>query len=376
MYLDISKRKCNEKRLGVFVFYDPLGQVDDYVDYLLYSVSKYTKKIYIISNCKLKYEGKDRMSKYSDCIYERENIGFDASAYKFFFTSVISNDELKEYDELLLFNDSFYGPFFSLDNIFQKMSNEDVDVWGLTSNANVVYNGEPFPKHIQSFFLVIKNKVFLDEKYMDFWNNMKNPNTIEKAVLDFEIGFARWLENHNYKSKSYLDIVGEKYVNDGNNNPYSKYAYDLIAECRIPILKRKALDCINNNMNDLIKIISFIRYETSYNVFWITNNWNRIYGNRYNDLKKFCDKYSHIYIYGAGKIGKNIMDLLSYFGYTNVSFTVTNTVDPNIQEISDITFSDDDGIIIGVGIKLEHEIYEIAKKYVKKSNIYLWERKS
>lgn len=40
-------------------------------------------------------------------------------------------DRLTEYDELILANDSFYGPFEDIRKIFAEMESRDLDFWGL-----------------------------------------------------------------------------------------------------------------------------------------------------------------------------------------------------------------------------------------------------
>ena len=74
------------KRLAIFVFYDFQGIVDKYVEYLLYELIKVVKELVIISNGSLSEEAKQIFSRYSNRVYERENKGFDAGAYKDAFT--------------------------------------------------------------------------------------------------------------------------------------------------------------------------------------------------------------------------------------------------------------------------------------------------
>lgn len=57
---------------------------------------------------------------YSDHIVIRENIDYDAGAYKEIISGLAQNDELKNWDEIVLFNDTFYGPFFDWQIIFEK----------------------------------------------------------------------------------------------------------------------------------------------------------------------------------------------------------------------------------------------------------------
>lgn len=359
-------------RLGIFVFYDLNGQVDKYVVHLLKYLMKYLEKLIIISNCKLRDESVGTFETFTSNIYERENFGYDAGAYKYCFTEILSNDVLNQYDEVILFNDSFYGPFFSMDEIFSTMERIDVDVWGITSNDNVYINGKRCPKHIQSYFLAIKKNVYTKVSFLKFWENMLISNSFINIVMTFEMEFAEWLMKNQYSYKSYLDVVNENYVID-RGNPYHEHAYELIAECGIPILKRKAASKLYNNTVTVELVKKYITENTDYDIKFINENLKKVYGNKYIGLKKFCELHNHIYIYGAGKYGMNIKDLLTEWGFENCSFIVTKSVNHSIKEISNINFEDNDGIIIAVGMALESDLYNMAQKYVKKECIYnIW----
>lgn len=356
------------KRLGIFVFYDSIGQVDKYVECLLNELIEYIDDLIIISNCKLKSASRSILNRFTKRIYERENIGYDAGAYKYCMENILSMKELNEYDELLLFNDSFYGPFFSMNHIFSKMEEELVDVWGITSNEN----GVEIPRHIQSYFLVIKNNVCCTLGFYKFWNEMVVPKSLDDAVRVFELGFAKWLSNNNYVFKSYLDIVGNKYELD-EFNPYNEYAYEILTDCGIPIVKRKSLYYAYNSYEKVNQILHYIDKNTNYNVDTINENLERIYGEKYSNIKNFCINKKRLYVYGAGKIGNNLMNLIKYWGFYNSCFIVSKKGEPNTKAINEVDFEENDGIIIGVGEKLADELYENAKKYIDEASIFsIW----
>ena len=79
-------------RIGVFVFYDERGFVDDYVCYLLNSIQEIVKRLIIITNGIVKNFGYEKLKQYSDTIFVRENYGYDAGAYKDLFTNFLSDE--------------------------------------------------------------------------------------------------------------------------------------------------------------------------------------------------------------------------------------------------------------------------------------------
>ena len=98
------------KRLGIFVFYDKAGIVDGYVTYLLSQMKSVLCRLIVVSNVQLNQKEKSKLLDYADEYFERENKGFDAGAYKDTLCNFIGWNEVKKYDELLLFNDTFYAP--------------------------------------------------------------------------------------------------------------------------------------------------------------------------------------------------------------------------------------------------------------------------
>ena len=98
------------KRLGVFVFYDASGIVDPYVEYLLESMKNIIQKLIIIINGEIKDEEYNKLKKYSQDIFIRKNYGYDAGAYKDVFMQFLTRKEQIKWDEIILFNDTFYGP--------------------------------------------------------------------------------------------------------------------------------------------------------------------------------------------------------------------------------------------------------------------------
>ena len=104
------KLSKTSKRLGVFVFFDRDSIIDDYVIYLLDSLNEAVDKILFVSNCNLSKEELKKLDKYNIDINIRENKGLDAGAFKYVYDKY-GKDYICEYDELILLNDTFFGPF-------------------------------------------------------------------------------------------------------------------------------------------------------------------------------------------------------------------------------------------------------------------------
>ena len=124
-------------RLGIFLTFDADGIIDDYIDELLKDIGKELNRLVIVCNGILSSEGRRKLEKYSSEIMVRENIGFDFCAWKDAMFDYIGFSRIKEYDQLILFNDSFFGPIRSFKDVFAEMDSRDLDFWGLTVHGEV-----------------------------------------------------------------------------------------------------------------------------------------------------------------------------------------------------------------------------------------------
>ena len=216
-------------RLGVFVFYDKEGIADRYVFYLLKALHKSFTKLIIVVNGFINDESLSQMKSFSDDIFIRENKGYDAGAYKDVFAYYISAHELKAYDQIVLFNDSIFGPLCSMENMWTFFERNDMDFGGITKHPFFFDDGgNSFPSHIQSYFLVVNNKMFTSRLFTDFWCDMSYPVTLYDAVSDFELKFTDYFEKAGFVGKTLISEL--KY--DGN--PYGLYIKELIQNYDMP----------------------------------------------------------------------------------------------------------------------------------------------
>lgn len=353
-------------RLGVFVFYDKEGIADRYIFYLLKALHKSFTKLIIVVNGFINDESLSQMRSFSDDIFIRENKGYDAGAYKDVFAYYISAHELKAYDQIVLFNDSIFGPLCSMENMWTFFERNDMDFGGITKHPFFFDDGgNSFPSHIQSYFLVVNNKMFTSRLFTDFWCDMSYPVTLYDAVSDFELKFTDYFEKAGFVGKTLISEL--KY--DGN--PYGLYIKELIQNYDMPFFKTKCLAFTNPRYFDAIDAVKYIEKKSDYNTKLI---WEHIYRECYKfdfsvpfsyaELQTFYEKHMHCYIYGNGQYGKVIQ---AYFLYRNWNIKGVVVSDGQIQDGNEIYYSDveldkNDGIIVALGKKnLGQVINQISK---------------
>ena len=110
----------NKKRFAVYCFYDSKGIAGEYVFYYLEALKKVVDYIYVVANCQIEEKSLERLQQLADRVDQRDNCGFDAYAYRQALSR--SGELLCDYDELVFSNNSFYGPVYPLEELFDKMS--------------------------------------------------------------------------------------------------------------------------------------------------------------------------------------------------------------------------------------------------------------
>ncbi len=247
------------KRIGVFCFYNKNGIVDKSIEVLLSELVKNLSEIIVVCNGNLTDSGHEKLEKYSSSINIRDNKGCDAGAYKDAFLNIISKEKLKSSDEVLIFNDTFYGPFFSLKDIFERMTDSACDFWGMTDYNPLPEEGIPY--HLQSYFLVIKKKMLQSDAFQKYWNEMDTDfEDTRESVRKFELTFTKYFQDHGFVADTY---VKTQYT----GNPYTNYPYEIMRDHGFPFLKKKSFFYIENSVQirySVIRALKYIEKNTSY----------------------------------------------------------------------------------------------------------------
>ncbi len=275
------------KRLGIFCTYDSEGVIDDYIIFLLQEIKKVLNHLSIVCNGKLTPESRARLEKITDDIFVRENSGFDMEAWR---QGILRQKEnIKDYDELILFNDSFYGPLYPFAEIFDKMDSEkiDADFWGLTVHGKTDDPSRmcPYgyiPEHIQSYFLVVRQRMLHSPEFLQYWEDAKVASNFDEAVMYHEVCFTKIFFDKGFNYAVYCDTRDWEKVSDSKINHYLLSTEKLLKEYHCPVLKKKVFLMprayyINENYGDGPRnSIDFIKNHTDYDISFIWQNLLRI----------------------------------------------------------------------------------------------------
>ncbi|MCI1963899.1 MAG: rhamnan synthesis F family protein [Ancrocorticia sp.] len=198
---DANVGSLRARRLVVFLHHDADGICDQSVLRVLQSLRSYASRFVVVANGGLKASARMQLEKIIDEVIERPNIGFDVGAYTEALRSV-GWSHLAEFDELLLVNNTFFGPVSSFDPLFERMSHDNVDFWGMTNHPAVSPN--PFtgrgvmPEHLQSYWLLIRKTILRDPSFERYWQSLPMPQSYNDVVVNFESQFTQYFSERGF----------------------------------------------------------------------------------------------------------------------------------------------------------------------------------
>ena len=248
----ISTQNVRDKihnTMCIFSHFDADNEVKDDVIYYIKSLSKFTDIIFVSTAEGLKKDSLKVIEGYCKSIVIKKNVGYDFGAWKTGLDYL--GTDISNYEQLILCNDSVYGPLYDLETIVEKM--KSYDLWSMTDNHEIDY-------HLQSYFMVYTQKAFSHKIFQEFWKDLKIYHNKQMLIENNEIGFSQAMMNSRLSYSSYYSAKDKNYV-----NVLQYYWDDLITSHQFPfikkeLLKRNPLNLDINNWSEIIHSVS--NYDT------------------------------------------------------------------------------------------------------------------
>ncbi len=169
------------KRVAIFVHFDCYGRIHDFVLHYLNALRDAGFAIVFVSNApKLEPDELRKIQTLCAKIVRRRNVGYDFGAFKDAITLI---GDIGQLDELLLANDSVYGPFSHLADVLSRCDGSAA-IWGITDNWDFRY-------HLQSYFLLLKRDALASHAVAAFWRRLRYVRNKDWIIRKYEVGFTQ-----------------------------------------------------------------------------------------------------------------------------------------------------------------------------------------
>jgi rhamnosyltransferase len=344
-------------RLCIYLIYDSDKIVDGYIGTALKELKRFSDMLVVVCNFDHIEKGLDNITEYADMVYCRENKGYDAGGYQDGLCRLVTWGKVYEYDELLLTNDTWFGPVYPFDDMFNKMKNVECDFWGVTRYIGGGDEGG-FPSHIQSYFIDFRFELLHSKCFRQFWEDYGCSDDKNETVRRFEIGISQYLNNNGFVGKAYMDLFRLPYAGECDTNFYISYAYELMRDIRMPMMKRIPLNFDIRRSGDVLKAIEYIKESTEYDYALIENHIKRkkyVYGNNtgfdFELMEGFIMRHKRIFFYGYGRWAHNLATYFTYRGWHFDGYIVSENCNGDTEALyvfSEMKLQPGDGIIIAL----------------------------
>lgn len=273
---EMTAAKKRPKRIAMYVIYDKDGILDSYRKYYLKELRKEVDTIVGVVCGKLTPQSRRELEELTDDFFVRENVGLLAGSWADGIAH-IGWDVLDEYDELLMLNDSFFGPFFPMSEMMDAAEKSDADFYGSMKNfeekSYKQIAGRPLKHGSFSgsicYFYIIKSRLLHSHEFKRYWNVTPPVKEHWDTIFFAEINFFDFVKDAGFKIDAYQGDRLEGYLFDN----LSHCMHLLIENERIPFarirpfatdMREQALQI--NYGKDPRQTLEYIDEHTSYDV--------------------------------------------------------------------------------------------------------------
>lgn len=185
---DTNKNWC------VYSHFDKNGIVESYVLDALKKIKASGFKIILVSTSpSIDDVSIQKLKRLASVISIRENVGYDFGSYKLGIQHLFKHN-IKP-NQLLISNDSVFGPIFDLKPLIEK--SKRFDVYGMTDSTDHAY-------HLQSYFIIYNSKVLKSRHFTKFWDSVElldssAPNFKNIIIQNYEVGGTQFFIKNGFR---------------------------------------------------------------------------------------------------------------------------------------------------------------------------------
>lgn len=245
------------KRLAIFAFYNEKGLINDYVVTYLKYLKEVSDNIIFVADNEPNVKELSKIYPLVSHIESYHHGEYDFGSYKIGFKYAKEHYLLDDVDEIILCNDSCFC-VDSLKPAFDKMATNSCDFWSMTASNE-------YEPHLQSFFLVVKKKLFNSEVFSNYLDNVKHLDSFLEIVNTYEIPLKKNFEKGGFKSASYIKAPKK-------NNP--TFFPIKCVKAKMPLIKRKIFTESYACKESLLEVILYLKIKHNAKYKDILNYFN------------------------------------------------------------------------------------------------------
>ena len=241
------------KRICLFAGYDNKNIIHDYVVYYLKELST-VSDIYYMADNEISEEEKVKIAPYVKGAYGFNHKKYDFGSWQELI-KIVGWEKILEYDELILANDSVFGPLYPMQDFFTKIEKDkEWDVCGIDR----VYSLDTNRWYCSSFFLIFKKNTLASGILQTVFNNIPDRVTYDYAVKELENPLMESFYKQGYNVKAFCGL---------NKNIF--FSWQDFCNEGVPFIKKKIFnkelfdDCHKSDWKE------YITNNTNYNIQYI-----------------------------------------------------------------------------------------------------------
>ena len=270
--------KSSVKRLGIFCFHDCDGIVDEYNLVLLNDLKKNLETLLVICCGTLTPASKARFAAVADEVLVCTGLDQRLRGYRSGIEHV-GWERLERYDEVVLLDDSHFGPLVPFQTMFDAMLRRDVDFWGLAMRYGFLQEGPEsdryrfIPDHIPVSFMVIRQTLLRTGVFQQYWQSISK---IASEAIAYHEGM--FTGEFAAKGFQYVAYANTEDLAEYCDAPLLSYPLAMVNDKLCPVFSREIFSSSGEDVlaascgETALNFYEYLRENTAYDINLIWDN--------------------------------------------------------------------------------------------------------
>ena len=240
-----------KKRVAIFATYSEDGVISPQVAPYVAGLREIAKTIVVVFDNDLLPDEAKKLKGLADNVITGRHGEYDFGSYKRGIAWAREAGHLNQVDNLILCNDSCYGPINSFEPMFTTMDSRNHDFWGVTDSHQYSY-------HLQSYFLVFSKTIVDSPVFKKFFQDIKKQDNVHEVIQKYELGLTKTLINSGFKAGAMIENnLHNIHVNDTTYSNSPIFPIYTI-ERGSPLLKVKAMKYPHTNLDGANRVLRLL----------------------------------------------------------------------------------------------------------------------